>query len=342
MTVRRNPIPILFAGLLVCLSGCASLPWNDSPEDEGADMVRELRELREARSQADAASPPEPDTGTVASHMEAGDRHRRAGEDARALWSYLRAHSLDRDDPQPLQRIAGMHLEGDPMRAEAIFRELVHRDPDSLLARTGLGIALIARGKWQLQQTVNGNGGLPISHDALGVTLEHLGRADEAQAQFRRAAELQPMSHVPWNNLAVSLLAAGKPEESVAVLQRAVQLEERDPSVWNNLGLALGKLGQYEDALTAFRRAGSERAAFNNLGLVQEMNGDCRTALRTYERALHAEGPPEERRAVMRNARSCKPSPSAIADSSPDVPGSATAPVEREAFPAAPDRRDLP
>lgn len=43
---------------------------------------------------------------------------------------------------------------------------------------------------------------------------------------------------------------------------------DRNRVIFNNLGVSLGRLGQYDDAFRAFKEAGDEATAYNNLGRV--------------------------------------------------------------------------
>ena len=295
---------------LACLSLLLALPAEAGDEPAAAERLEELR-ASQARERATELVPAAAEPARLEEHLARGDAQREKGDHPRALWAYLLAHRLDRSDPRPIARIGTLHLTREPERAEAIFRELVHREGDSAIARTGLGLALLARSAWseavvELTRAIDEDEALAAAHNALGVALDQLERAEDARTHYRRAAELQPRGHEPLNNLGVSLLAGGAYAEAAAAFEAAARIEPRDAAVWNNLGVARGRLGQYEAALTAFRRAGDERAAQNNLGWVHYLNGDYDGALAAYERALHAAGRPEDRLPVLKNARAAQ------------------------------------
>jgi Flp pilus assembly protein TadD len=273
-----------------------------------AELLQQMRDAQAERNQALAEAPDESEPVSIESHLDKGDSLRAEGDHPRALWSYLMAHRVDREDPRPIGRIATLHLAREPDRAEAIFRELVHREGDSAIARTGLGLALIARGSWgeavvELRKAADDDEALAATHNALGVALDHLKKSEAARWHYRRAAQLQPGSHEPLNNLGVSLLAAGDFAAASEAFEAATRIEKRDAAVWNNFGIALGRLERYGAAFDAFRRAGDELSAWNNVGYVRYLNGDYDGALLAYERALHAAGEAEDRLPVLRNAR---------------------------------------
>jgi Flp pilus assembly protein TadD len=325
--------------------------------DEPSSNAEILKDLRETQSQRNRAEPAQDSAKklTLDEHLAKGDEQREKGDHPRALWSYLLAHRLDTKDPRPIGRIGTLHLSREPERAEVIFRQLLLQGDDDALARTGLGLALIARGAWgeavvELRQAVDEDEGLAATHNALGVALDRQKQYEAARWHYRRATEIQPRSHEPWNNLGVSLLATGDYASAVEALQEAGRLEARDAATWNNLGVALGRMQRYDAALEAFRKAGDERTAQNNLGYVHYLNGDYDGALVAYERALHAAGKAEERLPVLRNARVAQqaksrpaarppPAPTPAPQSGADAPGLGAEPgllVEDVAPPAAP------
>jgi|GEM_PF-2042517 len=296
-------VPLASAAPLA-LSGCAL--FGDEKRDESAEL---LDRMREAQAERRSASRGEPEAPKAEDLLREGDRLRRSGDLPRAVWAYLRAQAMAPEDPRPRARIGAVRLQVDPKRAEETFRELVASTEGSAAARTGLGLALIARQAWgeaaaELREAVARDETLAVAHDALGVALERAGDVEGARACYRRAAALQPRSHEALNNLGVSYLRTGEFAAAAEALEAAARIEPRDPAVANNLGLALGRLRRYGLALEAFRDAtDSEQAALNNLGYVHYLNGDYAGALEVYERALLADGRPEQRLAVLRNLR---------------------------------------
>lgn len=344
----------LVMATLVAWLPVAAAAGDDSNAAVNAELLKQLQQTQAERAKALAESPAEPERMSVDEHLAKGDSYRAQGDHPHALWSYLMAHREDRADPRPIGRIGTLHLAREPERSEAIFRELVHRKGDSAIARTGLGLALIARSEWgeavvELRKAVDDDEALAATHNALGVALDHLKQTEAARWHYRRAAQLQPGSHEPLNNLGVSLLSTGDFAGAAGAFKQATRIEKRDPAAWNNLGVALGRLGRYDDALEAFRKAGDELSAWNNVGYTHYLNGDYDGALAAYERALHAAGKAEDRLPVLKNARAAQrakddppPQPKPRAETPPagsDAPGLGTSQelaVEDVAPPAAP------
>jgi Flp pilus assembly protein TadD len=302
----RRVVATLIAVALASL-GCASsgLGQSDPAGEVQAEILKQMVQEQEARRELRGESFEEPPPQTVESYLSEGDHLRDAGDAASALWVYLQAHELDRSDPLPLLRIAGLHLGAEPERAVAIFSHLAEQDDGSAAPLTGLGLAHVAQGdsanaEKVLRRAVDLDPAFPAARNALGIVLEQRAAHDEARDHFVCAIALQPSSYEPLNNLGVSYLATRDNARALHALERAALLETRDPAVFNNMGLALGRLGRYEEALEAFRRAGPDHAAWNNLAWVRREQGHYSAAISAYERALLvARG--EQRLPVLRN-----------------------------------------
>ena len=112
-------------------------------------------------------------------------------------------------------------------------------------------------------------------HNNLGFSLLHLGRRNEAAAEFRTALTLNPRSVTARNNLGEALASdpAGDHREAVLNWQSVA-----DPaSAHNNMAAVLISTGKYEEARKELSTAlGYDRhhaPALRNLGLLAELDG---------------------------------------------------------------------
>lgn len=110
--------------------------------------------------------------------------------------------------------------EGDAERAVAEYGDALAKDPDNVVALTGLGNIALSRGKPRL-----------------------------AAGYYRRALDREPENVVVMNNLAMALLRAGKPKKAMEVADMAVAADNGpDPRVLETRALVLVDLGDLEGA----------------------------------------------------------------------------------------------
>ncbi len=137
------------------------------------------------------------------------------------------------------------------------------------------------------------------SRCALGVLLMGAGQAGPAREQFQAALALpqfqsqagQPQADQAGreellNNLGVAQVVSGELDAAVQTFSQALR-DARDPErSANNLGLLLVRLGRPAEALVAFRAAGNDARALNNLGYALLLQGDAQKARTLFEKAL--------------------------------------------------------
>jgi tetratricopeptide (TPR) repeat protein len=92
-------------------------------------------------------------------------------------------------------------------------------------------------------------------HYNLGLIAQRAGRLEEAEAEYRRALELNPSSAEALVNLAELSRLRGRGEERVALLRRAVAAAPRSPIALQALGEALDAVGRSDEALGEYNRA---------------------------------------------------------------------------------------
>ncbi|HEX9138529.1 MAG TPA: tetratricopeptide repeat protein [Steroidobacteraceae bacterium] len=128
------------------------------------------------------------------------------------------------------------------------------------------------------------------AHDALGSTLQDLGRHEDSLASFRRALRLRPDMAEAHSNLGNSLLALGNTDEALACYQKAIQLRPDFAEAHSNLANAWIKIGRRADAVAGYRRALHFNPTMGDaqIGLADALrdSGDLDRALVAYQRAL--------------------------------------------------------
>jgi Flp pilus assembly protein TadD len=131
---------------------------------------------------------------------------------------------------------------------------------------------------------------LAVAHDNLGVTLQKLGRLEEAATSYRQLITLQPDNAEAHNNLGTMLQNLGRFEGAETSYRQAVVLKPDLAVAHYNLGVTLQKLGRLEEAEANSRQAialdpGYVEAHINlgvtlqKLGRLEESEASCRKAL---------------------------------------------------------------
>ena len=292
---------VLLAFLLAAaLTGCASL-WGTSESETSLDQYREYMAERAAAEfeETEKESPV-----SFEEALAAAQRSHRAGDTEQAMRLYFEAFRLDPTDSRSHEGIAYLQLARQPEQAEEVFRQVIETDPTSTMAFVGSGLAELAQGETEkaagyLEKALELDPNSPDAHGAYAIVLGEMQLYEDAREHARVAAELAPQNSAIINNYGIANLRAGDPVLAEQAFRQAIALEPRDPAYRNNLGIALGRQRRYADAMSAFRSAGSEQAAENNLGYVYYMNGLFDDAVAHYELALQAEG--EDKLKILRN-----------------------------------------
>jgi len=121
----------------------------------------------------------------------------RRGMDDAAMEKYAEAIKLDADPPAPHVELGILHLKHRRLAAaEAEFRVVLNDRPAFTEALLGIAFVQVQRGGAELglaERTVRGvlaaNPSLPRAHYLLGLVQEQQGKAEDAAASFKKAAQ---------------------------------------------------------------------------------------------------------------------------------------------------------
>jgi tetratricopeptide (TPR) repeat protein len=156
--------------------------------------------------------------------------------------------------------------------------------PAELLQFAGL---LRAQGKYAEAEAAYRRAAQLLPEDAtaatgLGLLLGHRGAMPEALEHLRRACALAPENAETHNNLGRAARAAGLATEALTAFQAALALAPRQPEAHYNCAQALSALGRREDAMAAWRLAialaPSLAPAHFQLGMALQDAGDLPAA----------------------------------------------------------------
>lgn len=214
-----------------------------------------------------AFAPPGPGTGKStfsrssgrsegrASLLKAGAAAERAGNMAVATKAYANA-SRGRGGTRARLALGRVLLKDNkPREAQDAFEAVLRSSPRTVAARVGLGQSQLAQGSYEVAltsfaQALKTKVGPRDGRRALlgsGISLDGLGRHEEAQGRYRQVLQTDPADAAALNNLGLSLAISGRSDEAITVLKRVAGRSRATARSRQNLALAYALAGR-EDA----------------------------------------------------------------------------------------------
>jgi len=216
--------------------------------------------------------------------MSIGSAAHQAGDPIAAIGYYQRANQESPDNPNILLALAEAFgdagdYEGainayDQAADAGASEEDVLRGTANAL--TSLDRAELALPKLQRAVMIDPSAG---NYNSLGVTLDALGDAGQAQEAYRQGLSVDPDNRGLANNLGLSLALSGDYHESIEILETLVMLPGSHSLHRQNLALAHGLAGDYERAGNIGREDLDELAVVRNLSyyrVLRAMNDHSR------------------------------------------------------------------
>jgi tetratricopeptide (TPR) repeat protein len=242
--------------------------WADAKEEQIKELIDAGR-LREARERLEAGVKARGET-PVSLYLEAQlfFKERRFTESIAKLERVLAATadpSLKTLDSEA-HRLMGLNLAllNRLDLAEPFLKDAAAMRPGDHLTHYHLGMlyyttSRFAAAETELRETVKLNPEFMKAHDALGLTLEELGRDEAALEAYRRAIALVERQRLkdpsPYLNLGKFLVTKNRFSESLPPLEKAVTLDDKPVEAAYQLGKALSKLGREAEAVKALTLA---------------------------------------------------------------------------------------
>jgi serine/threonine-protein kinase len=162
----------------------------------------------------------------------------------------------------PYYRVGGMSRDEAYRRAEAAARRATELDGNLAAAHASLG-NILTYGAWrwdeadaQFRRAIELDPAYPVARYWYAELLMIAGRLDEALRQATRAVELDPASPVARHNLAAAYACSGHADEAIATERETVQLEPDFIYGRSMLGFFLALSGAYDEALPELLAAG--------------------------------------------------------------------------------------
>lgn len=122
---------------------------------------------------------------------------------------------------------------------------------------------------------------------SLGLSLEELGKFDEAAKAHKHAVRIRPDYAEAYYHLGLSLDNAGRYEEAVEAYQQVAKIKSEHVETLYKLGMSHENAGRYEEAAEVYRKVLSinpdHAEAHYNLGYSSLMLDDGSSALEEYK-----------------------------------------------------------
>jgi Flp pilus assembly protein TadD len=230
------------------------------------------------------------------------------------------------DSPENLAETAEMFLQnGDFERSLYNYSKILSQNPERHDIRYKLGVALLLSGKLdeakkELAEVLLHKMDMLEAHEALGVvylqennitgarqefssvlaldpkrlqsrcflgeTCLRANQFSQALTEFKAAQELAPTSAKVLSNLGWTYFKMKDYDQSLQYLKKVQAMNPSDKKLNHRLGMVLAAQKKFPEALEAFRKAGDEAQAFNNVGVHYYLEHRYGEAARCFQKAL--------------------------------------------------------
>jgi serine/threonine-protein kinase len=182
-----------------------------------------------------------------------------------------------------------------PEEAVGHYRAALAIQPQSVPARTNLGVALYDKGERkeavkEYREALRLDPKYASAHNNLGGALAQKGEREEAIREFREVLRLDPKFAPVHYNLGISLYAKGEREEAINEYREAIRLDPLHAPAHTNLGRALHEQGRLEEAIKEYQEVlgldPKSAPAHFNLGNGLRDKGQLDEATQEYRAAI--------------------------------------------------------
>ena len=207
-----------------------------------------------------------------------------------ALYMYVRAYDLQKDNLHALMRIGGIHeSRGNFELAKRAFTTVLRIDPKQMEALQSLGLIYLHEKRLDeaqilLERAIAENPDLWRAQDGIGIIADIHGEHDKAIAAFDAALAVNPSAASVLNNRGYSLYLDGQyPEAARDFIAAAEMGVDR---AWLNLGLVLARQKRYSEAVHTMTRIVAAEIAYNDVGYIALRQGDIGIAETYFRKAI--------------------------------------------------------
>jgi Tfp pilus assembly protein PilF len=143
---------------------------------------------------------------------------------------------------------------GDKVKAESLYRQVLHADENHVDANNLLGLMCLQSGRLQeavqlIEKALSISPDDAQAHSNLGIAYRNLNRLQDAAKHFHESAKLAPKNPGAFNNLGGIYMIVGEYQGAAMCFKQAVAIQPGLPDVHFNLGNALVQLQEYDEAI---------------------------------------------------------------------------------------------
>jgi tetratricopeptide (TPR) repeat protein len=284
--------------LLLCLLpflACACL----TPKGSKSPAVRGLTAAEAARfgSQHDHPwqnpTPAGPEKAEAPENLtEMAEMFLHSGDYERSLENYSKIllKNPERHDIRYKLGVA-LYLSGNLTDAKKAFAEVLLQKMDMVEAHDALGIVYlqennVAAAQREFQSALALEPGRFQSRYLAGEAYLRSRQYAQALPELKAALDLAPHNAGIMSALGWSCFKLKNYDQALQWLDKAKALAPQNPKIHSRLGMVLAEQKKFPEALAAFRKAGDEAQAYNNIGVYYYLEHRYTEAVRCFQKAL--------------------------------------------------------
>lgn len=196
---------------------------------------------------------------------------------------------------QAIQNAVEHHQAGRLAEAEAIYQQILKREPNHADALHLSGVLAHQGGQYEMaarfiRRAISSKPVFPEAYCNLGNVLKAQGDIETAISNYRKAIEQKPDLIGAHNNLGNALREAGRPDMAIASYRQALELQPGYAAAHYNLAIALKEKGNLTEAVASFRQAIALKPGVAeqhyNLALALYALGYAEEAMSNYRQAI--------------------------------------------------------
>ena len=214
---------------------------------------------------------------TAVKHNPASDRANRTLGEVLALTG--RSAEADEVFEQSLEGnpdrgalVEAMELnrKGEPAKAEKIFRGLLRRNPENVDALRLMGVLCAKKENYNdaeafFRRAADLAPDFWMAWINLGATLNEQQKFDKAESAYKRALQIRPGSAFTLEKLGANSMHDGRLEDAIAWLDAALELDPAHFPSLLCLGHVLKTIGRQDEAVDAYRRCAAAKPDFGEV-----------------------------------------------------------------------------